>query len=139
MKIRMLDEFEFFICHASSNILYLTKKIIHSKMEDLASVIILSELVDSDDEKPTRGKTRQWIRRRKERGHFTNIIQELIIEDRHGFREMFRMDVRDFEFVLNKIADLITPRERLGGTRPIDSDERLALTLTCFLNVSPGL
>jgi len=26
-------------------------------MEDLATVIVLNELVDSDDEKPTRGKT----------------------------------------------------------------------------------
>ena len=98
-------------------------------MEDLAAVIVLNELVDSDDEKPTRGKTRKWIRRRKERGYFTNIIQELIVEDRHGFREMFRMDVGDFEFILSKISDLISPKERLGGTRPIESDERLALTL----------
>ena len=35
-------------------------------MEDLAAVIVLNELVDSDDEKPTQGKTRKWIRRRKE-------------------------------------------------------------------------
>ena len=98
-------------------------------MEDLAAVIVLNELVDSDDEKPNRGKTRKWIRRRKERGYFTNIIQELIVEDRHGFREMFRMDVGDFEFILSKISDLISPKERLGGTRPIESDERLALTL----------
>ena len=34
-------------------------------MEDLAAVIVLNELVDSDNEKPTRGKTK-WIRRRKE-------------------------------------------------------------------------
>ena len=98
-------------------------------MDDLAAVIVLNELVDSDDEKPTRGKTRKWIRRRKERGYFTNIIQELIVEDRHGFREIFRMVVGDFEFILSKISDLISPKERLGGTRPIESDERLALTL----------
>lgn len=98
-------------------------------MEDLAAVIVLNELIDSDDEKPTRGKTRQWIRRREERGYFTNIIQELIVEDRHGFREMFRMDIGDFEFILNRISDLISPKERLGGTRPIGSEERLALTL----------
>ena len=76
--------------------------------------------------KSTRGKTRKWIRRRKERGYFTNIIQELIVEDRHGFREMFRMDAGDFEFILIKISDLISPKERLGGTRPIEPDERLA-------------
>ena len=98
-------------------------------MENLAAVIVLNELEDSDDEKPTRGKTRKWIRRRKERGYFTNIIQELIVEDRHGFREMFRINVGDFEFILSKISYLISPKERLGGTRPIKSDERLALTL----------
>ena len=98
-------------------------------MEDLGAVIVLNELVDSDDEKPTRGKTRKRVRRRKERGYFTNIIQEFIVEDRHGFREMFRMDVGDFEFILSKISDLISPKERLGGTRPIESDERLSLTL----------
>ena len=98
-------------------------------MEDLAAAIVLNELVDSDDEKRTPGKIRKWIRKRKERGYFTNIIQELIFEDRHGFREMFRMDVGDFEFILSKISDLISPKERLGGTRPIESDEQLALTL----------
>jgi len=98
-------------------------------MEDIVSVIILSELVDSDDEKRTRGKTRKWIKRRKQKGYFTNIIQELIVEDRHGFREMFRMDVGDFEFILSRISDLISPKARLGGTRPIECDERLALTL----------
>ena len=92
-------------------------------MEDLAAIIVLNELVDSDDEKPTQGKTRKWIRRRKERGYFTNIIQELIVEDRHGFREMLRMNVGDFEFILSKISYLISTKERLGGVRPIESDE----------------
>ena len=54
-------------------------------------VILLNELLDSDDEKPTRGKTQEWIKRRGENGYFNNIIQELRIEDRIGFREMFRM------------------------------------------------
>ena len=92
-------------------------------MEDLAAVIVLNELVDSDEEKPFRGKTRKRRRRRKERGYFTNIIQELIVKDRHGFGEMFRMDVGDFEFIFSKISDLISPNERLGGTRAIESDE----------------
>ena len=38
------------------------------------------------------------------------------------------MDVIDFEYVLGKISDIISPKERLGGTDPIQSDERLALT-----------
>ena len=94
-------------------------------------VMLLNELPDSDDEKPTRGKTREWIKRRGENGYFNNIIQELKIEDRIGFREMFRMDVENFEYLLNEVSTLITPGEmsNLGGHRPIMPEERLALTL----------
>ena len=48
----------------------------------LAQVIILNELMDSDDEKPHRGKTRRWVKRRSDRGYFNNIIKELRVEDR---------------------------------------------------------
>ena len=41
-------------------------------MEAEQSVIfvVLSELMDSDDEKPTRGKTRSWIKQRNINGYF---------------------------------------------------------------------
>ena len=42
---------------------------------------------------------------------------------------MFWMDNINFEYVLGKISDIISLKERLGGTDPIQSDERLALTL----------
>ena len=42
---------------------------------------------------------------------------------------MFRMDATDFENILAKISDIISPKERLGGTNPVQADERLALTL----------
>ena len=58
-------------------------------MAELATLVLLSELVDSDDEKPTRGPTRDWVKRRQNKGYFNNIIQELRIEDRLGFREIF--------------------------------------------------
>ena len=92
-------------------------------------MVLLNELLDSDDEKPTRGPTRDWVKRRKEKGYFNNIIRELRVEDRFGFREMFRMDISDFEAILSQIGEKISPKERLGGTEPIQSDERLALTL----------
>ena len=96
-----------------------------------ALVLVLNELMDSDDEKPTRGKTRGWVKRREESGYFNNIVKELKVEDRLGFREMFRMDVGDFEFILGKISHLISPRQmsNFGGHLPIMPDERLALTL----------
>ena len=76
------------------------------KRRSSTTLLLLNELLDSDDEKPTRGSTRDWVKRRREKGYFNNIVKELRLEDRVGFREMFRMDVSDFENVLAKISDL---------------------------------
>ena len=73
-------------------------------------VALKNELIDSDDEKPTRGKTREWVKRLEQSGYFNNIVKELNVEDRLGFREMFRMDVGDFEFIPSKIRHLISSR-----------------------------
>ena len=35
------------------------------KKTSTALVLVLNELMDSDDEKPTRGKTREWVKRRE--------------------------------------------------------------------------
>ena len=37
----------------------------------------LSELLDSDDEKPVRGKIREWVKRKNEKGYYNNIVKEL--------------------------------------------------------------
>ena len=63
-------------------------------------VSVLNELMDSCNEKPTSGKTREWLKRREQSGYFNNIVNELKVEDRLGFRQMFQMDVQDFEFIL---------------------------------------
>ena len=65
------------------------------------------------------GKTRRWVKRRSDRGYFNSIIKELRVEDPTGFKDMFRMDVADFECILTQIPDLISPKHRLGGTDPI--------------------
>ena len=46
-----------------------------------AAEIVLTELVDSDDKKPRLGKTREWIKKRRETGYLRNIFQELKFED----------------------------------------------------------
>ena len=99
--------------------------------------LVLSELMDSNGEKPTRGKTREWVKRREQSGYFNNIVKELKVEDRLGFREMFRLDVGDFEFILGKTSHLISPREmrNFGGHLPIMPDERLTLTLR-YISIS---
>ena len=88
-----------------------------------------TDMHDSDDERPSRGKTREWLKRRSELGAYSTIVKELIIEDRLGFKSMFRMSLEDFERVLGYIQPVITPKEIIGGTRPILAGERLALTL----------
>ena len=92
-----------------------------------ALVLVLNGLMDSDDEKPTRGKTRECVKGREQSGYFNNIVKELKAEDRLGFREMFRIDVVDFEFILGKISHLISPRRM--SNLPTMHDDRLALTL----------
>ena len=37
-----------------------------------ALVLVLNELMDSDDEKPTRGKAREWVKRREQSGYFNS-------------------------------------------------------------------
>ena len=128
IDFQMFDEIKFSICAASSTRFIKHSKtqesplILYFKMADLVTLVVLDELMNSDDEKPQGGKTRNWIKRRHERGYFNNIIQELRIADRFGFREMFRMDVTDFENILAKISDIISPKGRLGGTNPLQTD-----------------
>ena len=52
-------------------------------------------------------------------------MRELRIEE--IFREIFGIDVTDFEFLLTQVFNLISLQERLGGT--IEYDKILALTL----------
>ena len=49
-----------------------------------AELVVISELIDSDDEKETRGKTRNWMKRRESHGYYNNIVQELLMEDPVG-------------------------------------------------------
>ena len=72
---------------------------------------------------------RECIKRRHQLGSFQNITKELTVEERYAFKEIFRMNVEDFETILKHIDYLISPQEIQGGHHPVLSDERLALTL----------
>ena len=62
--------------------------------------MVLSELVESDDKKPRRGKTQEWTKWRYQLGSFQNIIKQLIAEDQCAFKEMSWMSVEDFEALI---------------------------------------
>ena len=84
-----------------------------------AVVMVLTEFVDSDDEEPRSGKTREWIKRRRESSYFQNIFQGLKVEDRLGFKDMFRISATDYETLLNQISKLISQNERISGNKSI--------------------
>lgn len=70
-----------------------------------------------------------WIKRRKDRGYFTNIIDELRIEHSQIYREMMRMDYEQFKEILAATEPQITKVQVQGGHKVIRPAERLALTL----------
>ena len=69
-----------------------------------AVVTLLTDLVDSDDEKPRRGKTRKWFKRKRESSYFQNKFQNLKFEDWIDFKGRIRMSVLDYEFLLSQIS-----------------------------------
>ena len=75
-------------------------------MAEVATVVVLHELMDSDGENSHSRETRKWVKRRSESGYFNRIIRELTIKDRAGFRTIFRMDLTDSEFILAHISNL---------------------------------
>ena len=99
------------------------------KKRKCLAALILSEILDnSGDQKARRGKTRQWIRRHNEKGHFENIVRELMIEDTAGYKEMMRMNYENFTTILGIIESCITPKQCLGGTKVINKSTRKADT-----------
>ena len=101
---------------------------VHNKVRSLLAVFVAFEVLNDEDKKPERGKTRQWIRRRDERGYFNNIVKELAIEDTTEYKEMMRMSHADFQRILSYIED-ITRKQVLDGNKVIPPKERLALTI----------
>jgi len=55
------------------------------------------------DEEDDQGLDKGLDKGREEKGYFNNIVQELMIEDTQGYREMIRMTPGDFlEIFLRK-------------------------------------
>ncbi|XP_046862824.1 protein ANTAGONIST OF LIKE HETEROCHROMATIN PROTEIN 1-like [Xenia sp. Carnegie-2017] len=99
------------------------------KKRKLAAAFAIFISLDEQEKKPTRGRTRRWIKRRGEIGYFNTIVRELMMEDTASYCEMMRMSYKDFKYILQEIASLITPQRINGGQRVISPAERLTLTL----------
>ena len=100
-----------------------------------AVVMVLTELIDSDNEKPRREETQEWVKRRRESGYFQNTFRELKVKYRIGFKDMFRTSVTGYEFLLNQISDLLSPNERISRNSSVLADERLKSTFEMVLEI----
>ena len=63
-----------------------------------------------DDETKRKGKRRSQIKRRKQRGAFVDIVQELGIEDTAGFKEILRIEYSNSLHLLSLVG-LYNPQE----------------------------
>ena len=107
------------------------------------TVSVAFEVLNHEDKRRGRGKTRQWIRRRDERGYFNNIVKELAIEDTSQYKDMVRMSHSVFQRMLSYIEQDITRKQILGGNKVISPKERLALTIShtqnCLALLPPSI
>ena len=99
------------------------------KRRKVAAILAILQLFDEEDCKVKRKKTRKWVRRRKEKGFFANIVRELSIEDTSTYKEMLRMSHEDFLTILGLIERDISPYQVAGGHTVIEPKCRLTLTL----------
>ena len=91
--------------------------------------MIISDIIDDDDDYVNvRDRTREWVKKREEKGAFNNIVYELRIQGSDTYKEMMRMTYDTFCVLLNYIEPYISPTERYFGTKVIKATERLVLT-----------
>ena len=102
---------------------------VYNKVRSLLAVFVAFEVLNHEDKKRGRGKTRPWIRRSDERGYFNNIVKELAIEDTAQYKDMMRMSHYVFQRMLSYIEQEITRKQVLGGNNVISPKERLAPTI----------
>ncbi|KAG1934126.1 protein ALP1-like [Pimephales promelas] len=97
-------------------------------MDEAASVVLAVLCAEKRKKrKKTRQWTRSWIAGREQYG--LSILQrELEDSDRKGFRELLRMDVEDFSYLLGKVRPFIQRRDT-KLRRAISARMRLSLTL----------
>ena len=103
---------------------------VYNKVRSLLAVFVAFKVLNHEDKKRGREKTRQWIRRMDERGYFNNIVKELAIEDTAQYEDMMRMSHSVFQRMLSYIEQDVTRKQVLGGNKVISPTERLALTIS---------
>ena len=90
---------------------------------------LLNEEEESCRKKRKRVKwVRSWLARREDRGIFHVLVRELAVEDETAYRNFFRVDKDQFQFLLDKIAHMIRKSDTVMRSS-IKPEERLGVTL----------
>lgn len=100
------------------------------KKKVAAAYIVLREL----ERKKSRQRSiwsKKWLLKRESCGAFSQIMNELLIEDPMQMQNFFRMSPSDFEELTNRISCYIIKQDT-KFRRAISTQERLAITLRYF-------
>ena len=71
---------------------------------------------------------KSWIGRRREKGAFHTLVQELITEDKPMYKRYFRLDEWLFKYVLENVGSAIYKQDT-HMHQAISAEEGLAVTL----------
>lgn len=66
---------------------------------------------------------------RRDEGCFTTLINRHLLEDERKFREFFRLNIAQFNYILDLIKEDIRKDSSNRFPYPITPDEKLAVTL----------
>lgn len=72
--------------------------------------------------------TRDWIKRRRTRGVYHQLVKELELEDEVAYTEFFRVNGQKFRFLVDSVGYAIEKKDTLMR-ESIRPDERIAVTL----------
>ena len=105
-----------------------------SRKRKYFALLIIADLSTEDEngDIPSRRNRVNWVRpwmaRREERGVFHQLVRELAVEDVGRYRDFFRVNSEQFEFLFNAVSHTISKQDtKLRSS--IKPAERLAVTL----------
>ena len=75
-----------------------------------------------------RGRGREWTKDRDEKGAYNNIVSDLFLHDKEGFRRFMRMNYEKFIELTEMIAPIVSKMDTVMR-KAICLKQRLALTL----------
>ena len=105
----------------------------NSNRRVLAALLFLDLLNEEEESCRKKRKRVKWVRSwlaapEKNRGIFHVLVRELAVEDETAYRNFFRVDKDQFQFLLDKIAHMIRKSDTVMRSS-IKPEERLGVTL----------